>query len=315
MAESRIQKLQNKLSTQSLKIFLKLFQLLPRWFSQALFRGLFRIAYIGITNLKKVCRTNLRLAYGDAKMNDEYEAMTKACFDNIGRSMMDMLYFVERPKELAKIVRVHHEERLKKVLEARRGVVVATAHLSNFPLMFLSLVSCGYKVNVVIRAMRDKGFSKFMYKLCALWKINMIETLPKKNFIKETFGALQRNELLVILLDEVVPDDEGVKVSFFGSQVTRGTGPMIFYDRLGSPILPMFITQDNEGSFDIFIEESLYVEKTMSVQDNMIKNIASLTNTIESFVKKYPTQWGGWLNKRWISHRTSTSFPAETAEK
>ena len=77
-------------------------QLLPRFCAQALFKGLSRIAYIGIVNLKKVCRANLKFAYGNTKTGDEYEAMTKACFDNIGRSMMDMLYFVERPKELAR---------------------------------------------------------------------------------------------------------------------------------------------------------------------------------------------------------------------
>jgi len=284
-------------------------QLLPRCCAQALFGGLSRIAYLCIHNLKKICRANLQLAYGQMKTADEYEAMVRACFDNIGRCMMDLLYFVERPKKLLKIVRIHHEERLKKALEAKRGVIVVSAHLGNFPLLFLSLVRQGYKVNVVIRSMREKGFSKFMYDLCALWKINMIETLPKKHFIKETFGALKRNELLVILLDEVVPEDEGVKVPFFGSHVTRGTGPMLFHDRLGAPIMPMFITQERQGSFDIFIEEPLVVEASMSLEENTVRNIAKLTSTVESFVKSYPTQWGGWLNKRWIAHHTPESKP------
>ena len=295
-----LKKLQNQLTVKTLRVFLKLMQLLPRFFVQAFFGGLSRIAYIGITNLKKICKTNLRLAYGDSKTIDEYEAMTRGCFDNIGRSMMDMLYFVKRPKKLSKIVCIHNEDRLRKALEEKRGVIVTTAHLSNFPLMFLSLVSRGYKVNVVIRSMRDKGFGRFMYDLCALWKINMIETLPKKNFVKETFGALRRNELLVILLDEVVPTEEGVQVPFFASKVTRGTGPMLFHNRQGSPILPMFIAQKEDGHFDIFVENPLTVEARLSPHENMVKNIANLTATIESFVKKYPTQWGGWLNKRWF---------------
>lgn len=230
--------------------------------------------------------------------------MTWACFDNIGRSMMDLLYFVERPKELSKIVNIHNEESLIKVLQGNQGAIIATAHLGNFPLMFVSLVQKGYKVNVVIRSMRDEGFGKFMYELCALWKIKMIETFPQRHFIKEAFGALKRNELLVILLDEVVPREEGVLVDFFNSKVARGPGPLLFHERLGSPILPMFIAQDKEERFDIFIEEPLKVEKGFSVDENMVKNISTLTTIIETFVRKYPAQWGGWLNKRWISSRT-----------
>jgi KDO2-lipid IV(A) lauroyltransferase len=306
-----LKQFQNQLTITSLKIFLKLIQLLPRRCSQALFSGLFRIAYLYIHNLKNICRANLQFVYGQQKTADEYEIMVRACFDNIGRSMMDMLYFVERPKQLLKIVRIHHEERLKKTLEAQCGVIAVSAHLGNFPLLFLSLVRRGYRVNVVIRSMREKGFSKFMYDLCALWNINMIETFPQKHFIKETFSALRRNELLFILLDEVVPADEGVTVPFLGSYVTRGTGPMLFHDRLGAPVLPMFMIQDQEGAFDLFIEEPLSVQSTLSPEENTIKNITYLTGVIESFVQKYPTQWGGWLNKRWISSRAPAVNPLD----
>ncbi|MCX5681412.1 MAG: lysophospholipid acyltransferase family protein, partial [Candidatus Omnitrophica bacterium] len=268
--------------------------------------GLFRIAYLCIWNLKKICRTNLQFVYGNSKSAQEYEAMVRACFDNIGRSMIDLLYFVERPKKLSKIVKFHNEEILTQALQENRGAIIATAHLGNFPLMFVSLVQRGYKVNVVIRSMREKGFSKFMYDLCALWKIKMIETFPQRHFVKETFSALRRNELLFILLDEVVPQEEGVSVPFFNAQVMRGTGPLLFHERIGSPILPMFMVQDKEGHFDIFVEEPLKVESRFSVEENMVKNISALTETIESFVRKYPTQWGGWLNKRWIAQGVVT---------
>lgn len=303
MPTFNLKQFQNQLSLKALKIFLKAIQLLPRWFAQGLFGGLSRIAYQCIWNLRKICLANLQFVYGNTKSENEYKDMTRACFDNIGRSMMDLLYFVERPKKLSKIVTIHNEESLIKALQGNRGAIIATAHLGNFPLMFVSLVQKGYKVNVVIRSMRDEGFGKFMYDLCALWKINMIETFPQRYFIKETFSALKRNELLVILLDEVVSKEEGVLVDFLGSKVARGPGPLLFHERLGSPILPMFIAQNKEGHFDIFIEEPLEVEKGFSVDENRVKNISALTATIEVFVRKYPTQWGGWLNKRWISSR------------
>jgi len=312
-----LKQIQNTATIVSLKVFLRAFQCLPRWCTQALFTALFPIAYFGIRHLAKICQKNLYLAYGEIKTLQEYQKMTRDCFYNMGCSMMDMLYFVKRPQQLKGITHLHGEEHLRQALAKNHGAVVVTAHLSNFPLMFLSLVSQGYKVNVVIRTMRNRDFSKFMYDLCALWGIRMIETFPQKSFIKESFAALRRNELLVILLDEVVPAEEGVLVPFFGTEVTRGMGPMLFYERVGSPSIPILIAQDEKKNFQIFIEPELKVETRFSPAENMKTNVAHLTKTIESYIRRYPSQWGGWLNKRWAAQHVSAaaSSQAVLAEK
>lgn len=278
-----------------------MFQCLPRWCTHAMFAVLFPVAYFGIRQLVGICRKNLYRVYGGSKTPKDYNAMTRSCFKEMGHAMLDMLYFVRRPKALKDITRIHGEDHLRDALDKQRGAVVVTAHLGNFPLMFLSLVSLGYKVNVVIRSMRDKEFSRFMYDLCALWGIRMLETLPQRTFLKEALTALHRNELLVILLDEVVPPQEGVQVSFLGTEVTRGTGPMLFHQRTGSDIIPMFIAQDVEKHFQIFIEPALKIEGGSDTQEIMRKHIAQLTQIMESYIRQYPTQWGGWLNKRWMS--------------
>ena len=165
--------------------------------------------------------------------------------------------------------------------------------------MFVSLAQKGYKVNVVIRSMRDENFSKFIFYLCDKWGIKMIQTSPGKKFLKESLGALKRNELLFFLLDEVVAKENGVKVKFFDRDVVRAKGPILFLERTFSPILPMFIVQDERKHFKVFIKQPFEIIKGGSAQDNMVKNIAGLTNIVEYFVKQYPFQWGGWFNKRW----------------
>jgi len=166
-------------------------------------------------------------------------------------------------------------------------------------LMFVALVQKGYKVNVVIRSMRDENFSKFMYRLCDQWGINMIQTSPAKQFVKKSFGALKRNELLFILLDEVVAKDNGVQVKFLNREVTRAKGPVLFFERTSAPVLPMFIVKDEHSHFKIFVEHPFDVDQGGSAQENMVSNIAGLTRIVERYVNRYPFQWGGWFNKRW----------------
>ena len=271
----------------------------PRPVIQFFVEGAFALACLGTRNLNQICVKNLQRVYGESKDKKEYESVAHEYIKSVGHSMMDLLYYVERPQQLAKIVNFEYEENLTKALAQGRGVIAVSGHLSNFPLMFVSLVQKGYKVNVIIRRMRDAQFSKFMFDLCRKWGIHMIQTNPPKQFFRESLGALKRNELLFILLDEVVAQEDGVKVKFFNRDVTRALGPMLFFKRTGSPIVPMFIIKEPNQRYKIFIEEPLKIHNAGTPEENIIKNIAALTTIIEGYVRRYPLQWGGWLNKRW----------------
>ena len=295
----QVKRFLNQFSIISLRFFLGVMRVLPRWCVQGFVGGLFSLAYLWIKGLKKICKKNLHVVYGENKTPEQYESTTRACFNNFGQSMIDMLYYVNRPQEFLEVFSLHGEDHLKKAQQKGSGVVCVTAHLGNFPLMFMGLVQRGYKVNVIIRPMRDKDFSKFMFGLSIKRGFTLIQTVPKKEFIKKTLACLKRNELLFILLDEVVPKDAGVDVDFLNCKVTRSVGPVLFHERIGSAIVPMFATKDENGRFNIFIEKEINVEKNFSSEENTIKNISALSRIIESFVKKYPLQWGGWLNKRW----------------
>ena len=291
---------QAQATDRSLRFTAWALKVLPRWFIVAIMEILFSIATLFTKRLNTICMRNLQAVYGESKDQKEYERLTKQCIKNIGYCMMDLLYYVDRPSRLSKIVKIEHEEHLKKALDLGCGVIAVSAHLSNFPLLFVSLVQKGYKVNVIIRKMRSEHFSKFMYHLCSKWNINMIQTTPRKQFLKETLNALKRNEILFILFDETVPKEEGVEVNFFNSQVTRAIGPMLFQERTNAPVLPIFIVKDEHKNFKIIIDEPLKVHEELNEEENIVKNISDLTNVIEKYVNIYPVQWGGWLNKRWI---------------
>ena len=260
----------------------------------------------GTGRLRKISVENLRSVYGDSKTETEYHKAANQYIKSVGHSMMDLLYYIDRPQELSQVTHIHQEEYLTKALAQGRGVVAVSAHLGNFPLLFIRLSKMGYKINVIIRPMRDPEFSTFMYKLCAKWGINMIQTSPPKQFFRDSLAALKRNELLFILLDEVVAKQDGVQVEFLGAPVTRATGPLLFAKRTGSPILPVFVAQDEQKHFHIFVEPEFALHTNGSHEENVVKNISGLTRIIESFVKRYPFQWGGWFNKRWALQRSKT---------
>ena len=272
--------------------------IIPRGLIDIFIEGVFPIVYLTTRGLNQICKRNFQVVYGDPKDKNKYELMTKGYIKSIGYAMMDLLYYVDRPDKLSKITQVENEDNLKEALKLGRGVIAVSAHFGNFPLMFVALVQKGYKVNVVIRGMRDENFGKFMYQQCDKWGIKMIPTSPGKQFLKESLGALKRNEILFFLLDEVVSPQNGVKVKFFNREVIRAAGPILFLERTSSPILPMFIVQDEQKHFKIFIEKALHIHKAGSDRDNMEKNIIGLNSILEHYISQHPFQWGGWFNKK-----------------
>ncbi len=274
---------------------------LPRWLIKAILNVLFLIAKLFIKKNRNICAQNFQLVFGNNKTKSQYASMANQLIKSVGLSMMDLLYYVDRPNDLLKIVHIHHEDYLKQALTEGRGVIGVTAHMGNFPLMFVSLAQRGYKVNVIIRPMRDANFSAFMYRQCNKWKINMIQTFPKKQFLTSTMTALKNNELLFILLDEVVQKEDGVKVPFLNSEVTRATGPFLFLKRTASPIIPMFIIKDEKDHYQISIEKKFEVYNEGTDTENTLTNTARLADIIGQYVIKHPLQWGGWFNKRWTA--------------
>jgi Kdo2-lipid IVA lauroyltransferase/acyltransferase len=277
---------------------------MPRWIVDLLMGGLFPAVYLMTKELNQICKKNLQLVYGDSADNKKYELITRRCVRSVSYAMMDVLYYVDRPDELSKITHVENEDSLKTALKLGRGVIAASAHFGNFPLMFVSLAQKGYKVNVVIRSMRDENFSKLVHRLCDKWGIRMIPTSPGKQFLKESLGALKRNELLFFLLDEIADQQKAVKVKFLNREVTRATGPFLFFERTFSPILPMFIVQDERKHFRIFIEQPLEIYKGSDKWKNMENIIVGINGVLECFVYGYPQQWGGWFNRRWAEGRS-----------
>ncbi len=292
-----------KLSMKGLLAVDWLLTRLPRWCIAMMITPLSFIAYPFMGRLRAITMTNLRAVYGSEKDDLFYRTMTRKCLRRAGQLMIDMIYFVEHPGELTPRVIMHGEDRLKEALGRNRGVIACTAHLNNFPLMFVSLIQKGYKVNVIIRPMRDPEFSRFMFAQCEKWGVHMIPTKPRREFLRETYGALQRKELLFIVIDEIPPDNAGVPVTFFGREIKRATGPLLFHRKFRSPILPMFITQDEQNRFHIHIEDEIPVNANGRSPAEESRDMNAINAVIEKYIRFYPEQWGGWFNKRWSENQ------------
>src|SRR3989338_8584434 len=123
------------------------------------------IGQLALQSKKRLTLENLRMAFGKEKSEQEIRDLTQKAFDNFGLGMIELVYFLDKPKEVVKKVTIQGKENFDAALAKGNGVVLLSAHFGNFVLMMMRLAAEGYKINCIMRRMRDQEFEKYTLDL------------------------------------------------------------------------------------------------------------------------------------------------------
>jgi Kdo2-lipid IVA lauroyltransferase/acyltransferase len=249
---------------------------------------------------KQLAKESLEMAFGQEKSKDEIAAISKKCFDNLGRGMIELIYFMDHPAMIKSQVVIEGKEHLDAAMKHGKGVIGVSAHFGSFPLMLLHLAQLGYKTNAIIRPARDEIIEKHFLSLRSRLGLHTVYAQPRHACVTESIKLLRNNEFLFIPLDQNFGRAGGVFVDFFGQKAATATGPVIFAQRTGALILPMFIIRQNDDVHKIIIEPPFEIEPKADDKETIQFNVARITAIIEQYIRKYPAEWG-WMHRRWKS--------------
>jgi KDO2-lipid IV(A) lauroyltransferase len=217
----------------------------------------------------------------------------------MAKAGLELMFFMDKPELLKKRVEFVGRENLEAALAKGKGVILVSAHFGNFPLMLAKLSLEGYKTSGIIRYMRDVQAEKFFMAKRTQVGIKTIYSQPRKACVEETIRALRNNELVFIPLDQNFGTG-GVFVNFFGRKAATATGPVVLALRTKATVLPCFIVRQKDDTHKIILEPVLDLKEGKDYQETIIINIQRLTDIIESYIRKYPAEWG-WIHRRWKS--------------
>lgn len=250
---------------------------------------------------RKLALKSLRIAFGKEKTEKEIQAIAQACFENFGRGMIDLVYYIDRLHLITTKVHLEGRQYLDDALKKGKGAVIVSAHFGNFILMYFTMVQLGYKTNVIMKRTRDEAFEKYISEFRDANGIKTIYDLPARKCVTACIKALRNNEILFIINDQNYGGDGRVFVDFFGKKAATAAGPVIFSKRTGAPVVPMFIMREEKENFRIVLEPPLELETGENDEQELIRNVQKISDVIERYVRLYPYEWGGWMHKRWKS--------------
>ncbi|PIQ84867.1 MAG: hypothetical protein COV73_06560 [Candidatus Omnitrophica bacterium CG11_big_fil_rev_8_21_14_0_20_43_6] len=257
------------------------------------------LAYIFAKKHKKTALDSLGIAFGKEKSAQEIEKIAKDCFTYIAKSAVELMFFFDKPQELKSLVQIQGRENLDQALAAGRGVILVSAHFGNFPLLLGRLAMEGYKTGGIMKPMHDAGMEKIFLKKRERFGIRTIYSQPRNVCVNNTINALRNNELIFIPIDQNFGTG-GVFVDFFGEKAATATGPVIFAQRTKAALVACFILRQPNDQHKIIFEPELKLEEAGNPAEVVLVNIQKLTNVIESYIRKYPAEWG-WIHRRWKS--------------
>ncbi len=295
--KERTKRFNRSIARQFLYAFTWLFRHASYGFVKGFSRFFIFVGYAFIPYQKNVSKESLQIAFPE-KSEKEINGIVKDCFSNLGRGMIELIYLMEHPELIKGKAVFEGKEHLDRALSEGKGVILVSAHFGSFPLMLMRLAQEGYKVNAIIRPVRDEVAEKFFSDKRKRLGINTIYAHQRKQCVDTSIRVLRDNQTVFIPLDQHFGSAGGVFVDFFGQQAATATGPVVFAQRTQSPILPVFIVRQPDDTHKIIIDQAITIEEKATDDETVRFNVQKITNVIERYIRQYPQEWS-WMHRRW----------------
>jgi KDO2-lipid IV(A) lauroyltransferase len=183
---------------------------------------------------------------------------------------------------------------VENALAKKKGVLIFTAHFGNWEFGSAAVSEIG-PFQVIARALDNPLLEKELFKLRTKLGAGIIY---KFGAGKPILQALRRNEIVAILIDQNVLRSQAVFVDFFGKPAATTPALAAFHLKTGAPIVPVFCSPINDGTYCLKIMEPLEIPSTGHFEEDVLKITQICTKIIEHEIQKHPEYWL-WVHRRW----------------
>jgi len=216
-------------------------------------------------------------------------------YGHIGLSFVEML-MLPRLMDRGQIEHFTRFEGFEVVDEVRRrgrGLIVVIGHLGNWEVIGLAICKAGYRLNSLARPIENPWLDRYLTRFRTQTGQKLI---PKHHALGEMVRVLQRNEILIVQVDQNARS-AGVMTEFFGRPASTHRSPAILSLKYGTPIVVATIYREG-GLHRCALGTPLLPENYRSAADPVLALTQAYTAQFEAGVRAHPEQWF-WVHDRW----------------
>jgi len=192
-------------------------------------------------------------------------------------------------------VQLEGRENLTEALSHGRGAVLITSHSGNWEILGTTLGLDGFPLVGVAQKQTNPDMDRFINEYRQMSGMKIIYKTGVRDMIK----VLGEGQCLILLMDQDA-NRGGVMVDFFGRLASTPQGAAALARLKDAPIVPIFITENSDGTHTGILHPPVWVEKTSDRDHDILITTQQLTTLIEQHIRQYPHEWF-WLHNRWKS--------------
>ena len=282
------------------KLFSKLMCVSPKWFRDLLANILGYLACIVTPKWRmEMAKANIMECLG---VNEERATIiAQESMKRFGRMAIEVLRFPLLNKEnIKQVVKVDGLEYLEAAYKEDKGVIMATGHYGNWELLGATIALRGYPVLSVARRQNDGYMDKFINEYRQMVGQKIAYNRGGKDLLSIS-RILKEKHILGVVYDQDT-NDGGVEVDLFGKKSYFPLGVSALSRLYGSPILPIFLHNNEDGTCTAKIYPPLYTPKTKNKEDDFYNVTKKLVTILEHEVIRDPDMWF-WAHDRWKDGR------------
>ena len=218
-----------------------------------------------------------------------------------GRMAIEVLRFpLLNSNNIEKLVKVEGDEYFQEAYKDGKGVIMATGHYGNWELLGASAGLKGYPILSIARKQNNGYMDRFINEYRQMVGQKIAYNHGGKDLLSIS-RILKEKNILGVVYDQDT-NDGGVDVDLFGKKSSFPLGVAALSRIYGSPILPVFMHNNDDGTCTVKIYPPLYTPKTNNKEEDFYVVTKKLVTILEHEVIRDPAMWF-WTHDRWKDGR------------
>ncbi|MGI8854707.1 MAG: lysophospholipid acyltransferase family protein [Thermomicrobiales bacterium] len=267
-----------------------LLSIIPVRLSYALAGAIGEAYYVLRPSHSRWAAYNLSRVLNEPPSSPVVKKVARQSFGNYARVLVDFLrlpYLAHA--EIMAQGSVFELDTLARAAAYDKGFILVTGHMGSWDRAGALLTGYGYKGVFLVDTFSPPELDDWVTRMRRKFRMGGI-AVGRPGALREMYRALQRKEVLVLLID--APDPRGVPVTFFGEQTRFPAGVAQLAIRTGCPVVvaslfrrPDFVTYD--GSAELI--------PPVVPGPDLDADVQALTQRVVSILEKaivaHPAQW------------------------
>lgn len=288
------------LSYYIVKLFSKLMCIAPRFVRNLTASFLGNIAVLAVPKWRLLmAKTNIMECLGVGE--ERAEQIASDSLHRFGRMIVEVMRFpLLKPDNIDQTVKVEGLEYLDASYKQNKGVIMATGHYGNWELLGATVALHGYPMLSITRKQNNGAMDKFINEYRQMVGQKVAYNRGESGLLAIS-RMLKEKHLLGVLYDQDTNDD-GVEINLFGKKSIIPMGAAALSRIYGSPILPIFLHNNDDGTCTAKIYPPLYTPRTKNKTQDFYDVTKQMVTILEHEIIAHPEMWF-WVHDRWKDGR------------